>query len=279
MNEKMQIGRINTLKIDRFTEPGIYLMAEDENVVLLPTRYITEDMEVGKEIDVFLYTDSEDRLVATTERPKAMLDELALLEVVDVTKIGAFLDWGLSKDIFAPNVFQKTPFKKGEKRIVRIVYDEMTHRLAASERIYKEVVEDASHLKLYSEVSLIVVAKTPLGFKVIVNNVYEGMLFHNEIFEKIKSGDKKRAYIKTIRKDGRLDLTLQPIGSKKRDVAQEKVLNMLKEHNGKLPYNYKSDPEEIKLAFGLSKKEFKRTLTALIEAKTIILDENGITTN
>jgi len=279
MNEKMQIGRINTLKIDRFTEPGIYLIAKDENVVLLPTRYITKDMEVGKEIDVFLYTDSEDRLIATTKRPKAMLDELALLEVVDITKIGAFLDWGLSKDIFAPNTFQKTPFKKGEKRIVRIVYDEMTHRLAASEIIYKNIIEDTSHLKLYSEVSLIVIAKTPLGFKVIVNNLYEGMLFHNEIFEEIKSGDIKRAYIKTIRKDGKLDLTLQPIGAKKRDVAQEKVLNMLEKHNGKLPYNYKSNPEEIKSAFGLSKKEFKRTLTTLIELKTIKLDENGISTS
>jgi len=279
MNEKMQIGRINTLKIDRKTEPGLYLMAEDENVVLLPTRYITEDMEIGQEIDVFLYTDSEDRLVATTERPYAMLDELALMEVVDVTKIGAFLDWGLSKDILVPNVFQKIPFKKGEKRIVRVVYDEMTHRLAATERIYKDVVEDASHLKLYSEVSLIVVAKTPLGFKVIVNNRYEGMLFHNEIFEKVKSGDKKTAYIKTIRKDGRLDLTLQPIGAKKRDVSQEKVLKILNEHNGKLPYNYKSDPEEIKSAFGLSRKEFKRTLTALINGNIITLNDDGISLN
>jgi len=279
MNEKMQIGRINTLKIDRRTEPGLYLMAEDENVVLLPTRYITDEMEVGKEIDVFLYTDSEDRLVATTERPHAMLDEIALLEVVDVTKIGAFLDWGLSKDILIPNAFMKNPCRRGDTLIVRVVYDELTHRLAATERIYKEVVEDASHLKLYSEISLIVIAKTPLGFKVIVNNKYEGMLFHNEIFETVKSGDKKIGYIKTIRKDGRLDISLQAIGSKKKDVSQEKVLKLLNEHNGKLPYNYKSNPEDIKSAFGLSKKEFKRTLTSLIDANVISLDENGIALN
>jgi len=277
MNEKIQLGRINRLRIDRKTEPGLYLMAEDENVVLLPTRYITEDMQIDQEIDVFIYTDSEDRLVATTQTPYAMLDEVAFLEVVDVTKIGAFLDWGLSKDILVPTAFQKNPFKKGEKRLVRVVYDEKTHRLAATERIYKNETPDASHLKQYSEISLIVVAKTPLGFKVIVNNLYEGMIFHNEIFEDVKIGDKKKGYIKTIRKDGKLDITLQPIGSKKKDLSQEKVIELLKSHNGRLPYNYKSEPEEIKSAFGLSKKEFKRTLTSLIVAKVIEIDETGMT--
>ena len=275
-NYFLELGLINTLKIDRLTTPGAYLMAQDGNDVLLPGPYLTPQMKEGTFIDVFLYTDSEDRLVATTLTPTAKLDELALFEVIDTAPFGAFMDWGLPKDLLVPNMFQKTPFKKGEKRFLRVIYDERTHRLVGTEKLGDFFERNVEGLAINKEAQILIIAQTPLGFKCIVNDKYEGLIYHNEIFEAINLGDKKTAYVKRVRKDGNIDLTLRKPGSKKSGGSNEKVLALLKQNKGIMPYNYKSDAELIKNVFGLSKKEFKRTLTSLVDAGKIEVKDTGI---
>lgn len=275
-NTHLELGTINRLCIDRLTTPGAYLMAEDGKDVLLPGSYLTPTMKEGEMVDVFLYTDSEDRLVATTLTPKAQLDEFALLEVVDTAPFGAFMDWGLPKDLFVPKMFQKSPFKIGERRFIRVVYDERTHRLVGSEKIGDFFDRKVKGLAPNKEVKILIIAQTPLGFKCIVNDRYEGLIYHNEIFEPIALGDTKVAYVKTIRKDGNIDLTLHKPGSKKESTKSSKILELLEKNNGLLPYNYKSDAELIKSVFSMSKKEFKRSLTQLIDEKQIEVKDTGI---
>lgn len=276
LSEHLTLGCINTLRVDRDTTPGLYLMAEDEEDVLLPGQYATEDMQENSLVDVFLYTDSEDRLVATTLKPTAMLDEFALFEVIDVAPFGAFMNWGLTKDLLVPNMFQKTPFVLGEKRFIKVIYDERTHRLVGTEKLGDFFERKIKNLKVYDEANILIISQTPLGFKCIVNDKYEGLIYHNEIFENLELGDKKVAYVKTIRKDGNIDLSLQKPGGKKTAGSHEKVLSLLKENKGSMPYNYKSDAELIKNIFGLSKKDFKRSLTILVDSKKIEVKDTGI---
>ncbi len=278
INEKIELGKLNTLRIDRFTEPGIYLMAEDEADILLPGQYVTDTMSEGQEIQVFVYTDSEDRLVATTDRPKAMVDEFGFFEVVDVADFGAFVDWGLPKDLFIPKNRQKTPFKVGEKRILRVIKDDQSERLLGVEKI-KQYLSHEVEEGYYKNrpVKLLVMARTPLGYKVIVDDKYSGMLFTNEIFEDIAAGDIKKGFVKLVRKDGNMDISLQPIGTAaKTDIATEKIMHLLEENRGSLPYNYKSDADLINSVFGLSKKNYKRALTTLKDADKIDVTDTGI---
>ena len=275
-NQHLHLGEINCLRVDRDTPHGLFLMAEDEKDVLLPKAYVTDAMEIGSLVEVFLYTDSEDRIVATTLKPKAMLEEFGLFEVVDVAPFGAFVDWGLPKDLLVPKMLQKTPFKVGEKRFLKVVYDEKTHRLVASEKLGDFFERRVRGLKPHQEVKILIITKTPLGFKCIVENKYEGLIYHNEIFENITLGDEKTAYIKTIRSDGNIDLSLQKPGTKGGDATAQKILDMLAQSKGILPFNSKSDPELIKENFAMSKKEFKRTLTSLVEKNKIEVKETGI---
>jgi predicted RNA-binding protein (virulence factor B family) len=272
----LELGVINTLLIDRLTTPGAYLMARDGQDVLLPGPYLTPEMKERTLVDVFLYTDSEDRLVATTNKPVAMLDEFALFTVVDVAPFGAFMDWGLSKDLLVPNMFQKTKFEVGEQRFIKVIYDERTHRLVGTEKVGDVLDKKVKGLAVNKEAQILIISKTPLGFKCIVDDKYEGLIYHNEIFETITIGDKRTAYVKSVRKDGNIDLTLRKAGSKKSGSSDEKVLALLKENKGIMPYNYKSDAELIKDVFSLSKKEFKRTLTSLQDAGKIEVKETGI---
>ena len=280
MNKKispyLELGKINTLRVDRETPHGVFVMAEDGNDVLLPAAYTTEKMIENYIVDVFLYTDSEDRLIATTLKPYAMLDQFALLEVVDTAPFGAFLNWGLPKDLLVPTKLQKTPFRIGEKHFVKVVYDERTHRLVGSEKLGDFFDKNVKNLAINKEAEILIITKTPLGFKCIVNDKYEGLIYHNEIFEKINIGDKRIAYIKKVRKDGNIDLTLRKAGSKNSTASSEKVLTLLEENNGILPYNYKSDASLIKDFFGLSKKDFKRSLTKLQDENKIEVKETGI---
>jgi len=272
----LELGVINTLLIDRLTTPGAYLMARDGEDVLLPGPYLTPEMKERTLVDVFLYTDSEDRLVATTNKPVAMLDEFALFTVVDVAPFGAFMDWGLSKDLLVPNMFQKTKFAVGEKHFLKVIYDERTHRLVGTEKVGDFLDKNVKGLAVNKEAQILVISKTPLGFKCIVDDKYEGLIYHNEIFETINVGDKRTAYVKSVRKDGNIDLTLRKAGSKKGGSSDEKVLALLKEAKGIMPYNYKSDADLIKDVFSLSKKEFKRTLTSLVNAGKIEVKDTGI---
>jgi hypothetical protein len=257
MNETLRIGEINTLVIDRTTAPGLYLKAMDDNDVLLPNQYVTESMHVGDTIDVFLYTDSEDRPVATTLLPKAKLGEIAFVDVVDTAEIGAFVDWGLMKDLFVPKALQKKPFKAGEKRFVRVILDEQTGRLVGTEKIGGALETPPRNFYPNTPVSFIIIARTPLGYKAIVDHRYEGMVYHNEIFEPVRIGDIKNGFVKQLRPDGKLDLSLQMTGKAKSSDAGGKIMEMLLQNGGMLPYNTKSDPDLIQNIFHMSKKNFK----------------------
>lgn len=256
MNEHIELGLINSLKVNRVSEPGLYLIANDDEEVLLPNCYVTSKMEIGTNIEVFIYTDSEDRLVATTQIPYAMKNDFASLEVVDIAKFGAFLDMGLPKDLLVPKNKQKSTFQVGNLKVVQIVEDEKTNRLIGTEKF--DLDKNPKDLKQNDEVEIIVYIKTPLGFKVIVNNKFEGLIYHNEIFENINVSDKKRAYIKNIREDGKLDISLQKIGAKGGDENPLKVLDILKQNGNELPFTYKSDAQEIKEFLGLVKKLSKQ---------------------
>jgi len=278
VNNSIEIGKVNTLKIERDTDFGYYLIAQNFEEVLLPNIYIMEDeMPMGSQIEVFVYTDSEDRPVATTKYPYAMLGEFGYFTVVDYQKFGAFVNWGLPKDLFVPLSQQKCHFHIGSKYILRICLDEETGRLYGTHKIGKWLSKDTDKLKENQKVDVLVLSKTPLGYKVIIENLYEGMLFENEIFETLHVGNRKVAYIKKIRKDGKLDLSLQPIGKKATgDIYELKILEILKESNSFISLNSKSDASDIVKVFGLSKKNFKRTITSLIEKKKILLENNGI---
>jgi predicted RNA-binding protein (virulence factor B family) len=209
--------------------------------------------------------------------PYAKLGEYGYFTVVDYKSYGAFVNWGLPKDLFVPLSQQKEYFNIGKKYLLRVCLDEQTGRLYGTQKIGKYFNREMKGLHQNKVLDAIVLAKTPLGYKVIADNQYEGMLFENEIFEPVKVGERKKVYIKTVRKDGKLDLSLQPIGKKaKISEAEGTILQMLKEADGELPFTYKSDAEEIKKVFGMSKKNFKRTLTTLIENKQIELEENSI---
>ena len=271
IDDKIKQGVVNTLRVNRVSEPGIYLISGDETEVLLPNAYVKKDMAIDSLLDVFIYTDSEDRLVATTLKPYLYLNEFAYLKIVDSAKFGYFVDIGLPKDLLVPKNRQKGTYNIGSYKVLQMQFDERTSRLIASEKYILE--EEPKNLKQGDEVEIILYSKTPLGFKVIVNNSYEGMIFHSEIFENLKIGDKKRAYIKNLREDKKLDISLQKIGEK---VDSNKVLEILKANGGVLNFTYKSDAEDIKNMFAMSKKAFKATLTKLIDEKKINLENDRI---
>ena len=271
IDDKIKQGVVNTLKVNRVSEPGIYLISGDETEVLLPNAYVKKDMAIDSLLDVFIYTDSEDRLVATTLKPYLYLNEFANLKIVDSAKFGYFVDIGLPKDLLVPKNRQKGTYNIGSYKVLQMQFDERTSRLIASEKYILE--EEPKNLKQGDEVEIILYSKTPLGFKVIVNNLFDGMIFHSEIFENLKIGDKKRAYIKNLREDKKLDISLQKIGEK---VDSNKVLEILKANGGVLNFTYKSDAEDIKNMFAMSKKAFKATLTKLIDEKKINLENDRV---
>jgi len=277
-NVTINIGEINTLEVMRDTDYGYFLEAKDENEVLLPNVYVMEDdMPMGSLIDVFVYTDSEDRPVASTKLPYAKLGEYGYFTVVDYKPYGAFVNWGLPKDLFVPLSQQKEHFTIGKKYLLRVCLDEQTGRLFATQKIGKYFNREMKGLHQNKVLDAIILAKTPLGFKVIADNQYEGMLFNNEIFETLRIGDSKKVYIKNVRKDFKLDLSIQPIGKKAKIGESEGIIiQLLKEGEGTLPFTYKSDADEIKKTFEMSKKNFKRTLTELIETKQIQLTDDAI---
>ena len=289
IDKRIRLGVINTLKIVRDTDHGFFLMSSsskeeilersetEEYEVLLPNAYITDDMEIEDEIEVFIYRDSEDRIIATTEQPIALVDEFAFVEVVSITSFGAFVDIGLQKDLLVPRNRQKEQFAVGDKRIIRIVEDIETNRLFGVEKITSFLNNKTKYLKINDEVKVMVMAFTPMGYKVIVDNMHEGMIFKNECFTKLFVGNTKKAYIKNIRSDGKLDISMQPIGKEKnKDKSCQDILNLLKEYNNFLPFNSKSDAAEITKRFGMSKKIFKASLVTLQEDKLITSSDRGI---
>ena len=271
MNRSIAVGKINTLRAKRQTKNGIYLASQDGYEVLLPNIYCA-DIALESLVDVFVYTDSEDRVVATTLRPKAILGEYGLFKVVSYEKYGAFVDWGLPKDLFVPLKEQKEHFHVGSFYPLRVCLDGKTNRLYATQKIGKWLVRPQGLLR-NQEVFLFVLAKTPLGYKVIVNNACEGMLFNDEVFAPIAIGDRLHGKIKKVRRDGKLDCVIVD-GRGDDELLIKKFFETIEKNGGKVACTSKSDPSTVGELFGMSKKSFKRTLNHLI-AKNQVVVENG----
>lgn len=269
------VGKMNTLAVLRSTEFGLFLDGGKSGDILLPRRYASGDWKVGDAIEVFVMLDSEDRLTATTLKPYAMVDEFANLRVVSVTGIGAFLDWGMPKDLLVPFREQKIKMREGQSYLVRIYFDRASGRLAASSKLDRFLDKTEPAYTVGEEVELLIAAKTDLGYKAIVNGLHWGVIFHNETFQAMQRGQRIEGFIKQLRPDGKIDLCLQKPGYEKVTNLTDVILQYLKQQGGFMPITGKSPPEEIYAHFGVSKKTYKQAIGALYKKRLIALEENG----
>lgn len=270
------IGKNVELSINRFTSVGAYLEDFKGFEVLLPNKYLTDNMELGQKVDVFIYNDSEDRPVATTETPLIELNNFAFLTVKDVNQFGAFLDWGLEKDLLVPFKEQNSKMVEGGIYLVRLIVDEQTNRLIGTAKINRYLDEKPTDLEIGDEVDLFVAGATDLGQKVIVNNRYAGLIFEDRIVQPLEDGQTLKGYVEFIRQDGKIDISLVPLGIEKFDFFTERLLEYLNEHGGKIELTDKSDPDLIRAALGISKKSFKKAVGNLYKKKIIKLNDDSI---
>lgn len=272
----IKLGVYNILKVERETPQGIYLSSEDNDEVLLPNRYVPEDIFPGKEIEVFVYKDSEDRPVATTQKVFLLLGEYAMLKVVKLTKFGAFMDWGLDKNLLVPFSEQNIDMEEEKSYPIYLYLDEETQRLAGSTRLDDFFDNNQLELEIDQEVDIFIFEETSLGYKVIVNNKYTALLYHNEIFQKIAIGDTKKAYVKKIREDNKVDVSLEKSGYTNIDSFAQQIMQSLENNMGFLALTDKTDAEIIKNELQMSKKNFKKAIGYLYKNKKIELKEDGI---
>ena len=277
----MEVGKYNTLQILRGTSVGMYLGDEEGNDVLLPHKYIPENAQIGENIEVFIYRDSEDRLIATTLKPLILLNQFAILEVVAATQFGAFLDWGLEKDLFVPFKEQNHKLQKGQYVPVYLYLDEQTDRVVASAKVHKYFKNlDGVDLDEGQEVDLLVFEKTELGHNVVVNNLYKGLVYENETFRRLAWGDTTKGYVKLIRDEGKIDISLQPLGFLKTlEPNQKAILDKLQQSGGTLNLSDNSDPIEIQEVLEMSKKAFKKAIGVLYKDKKILIKDDSIVLN
>jgi len=270
------IGKYNTLNIIAVTDNGAYLDGGDLGEILLPNRFLPGDSKIGASIEVFLYTDSADRLVATTEKVLGQVGEFVSLKVAQINKMGAFLDWGLPKDLLVPYNQQHTAMEVGKYYLVRIFLDQRTERVAASSKLDKFIDVWPAEYQQGDKVKLIIGGKTDLGFKAIVNDLHWGLLYDNEIFQPLRIGKKINGYIKQVREDGRLDLLLTRGSKNTVNSFADKLLDNLQKNNGFLPLHDKSAPELIQRTLGVSKKTFKATVGNLLKNGKLSIEKDGI---
>jgi uncharacterized protein len=272
----MEIGKINTLTVVRKSESGWHLADSEKNEVLLPASFVKQDYRIKDEIEVFIHTDSEGRPIATTLKPAAETGNFAYLKVNEVTDVGAFLDWRIEKDLFVPFSEQRFPMERNDFYVVYIYLDERSKRITASSKIDKFVSDDLSELKGGMEVDLLVYDESPLGFSCIINGKYKGLLYHNDIYQEVFEGDEVKGYIKTIRDDGLIDLSLQRVGFKNILSATDLILENLTQSNGFINLSDKSSPEDIAERFNMSKATFKKSIGVLYRQRKILIKEDGI---
>jgi predicted RNA-binding protein (virulence factor B family) len=272
-----QIGKRNLLTVTRSAAPGLYLDGGTHGEILLPGKFIPTGATVGGKVEVFVYRDSEDRLVATTQQPYASVGELAYLRVAAINpRVGVFLEWGLEKDLLLPMREMDGPLNPGERVVVMIVLDERTDRLIASARFNRRLDQRPPHYHEGESVHLMVASKSPLGFNLVVNNAHRGLIYHTEIHGPLKVGDQVQGYIRAIRPDGKLDIALGQAGHRRIGAMSDKVLEVLTARGGYLPYHDNSLPEEIRDVFGMSKKAFKQAIGSLFREERIVIEPSGI---
>ena len=273
----IEIGKYNTLRILRETSVGLYLGDESGEDVLLPNKYCPDDFKIGDEIEVFVYLDHEERKVATNITPKIKFHEFAFLEVTAVTDVGAFLDWGMEKELLVPFREQRQKMEKGRWYVVYLDLDTRTNRLFASNKLEKYLSNEALTVQEGDEVDLVVIQKTDLGYNTIVNNVHKGLIYENEVFKKLNIGDRLKGFVKQIREENKIDISLQPIGYRNSiDPNCELIHKTLVENKGYLALTDKSSADEISARFGISKKAFKKAIGALYKQRKITIGDGGI---
>jgi hypothetical protein len=271
----IKVADYNTLKVMRAVDFGLYLDDGNEGI-LLPKRFVPEGLKVDDEINVFVYHDGEDRLIATTQTPKGKVGDIVKMKAVTVNQVGAFLDWGLMKDLFVPKSKQLSGMREGGEYLVKIYIDEQTGRAVATEKIERELSNDNLTVKEMDEVDLTIFRGTDIGYFVIINNLHTGVLHFNEVYRDIDTGDKYKGYIKKISADNKIDVVIGKPGYNRVEDETGKIMRLLQENNGYLPYNDKSVPEEIYSFFGMSKKTFKMTTGSLFKQRKIIFTQTGI---
>ena len=271
----MELGKYNLLTIDRVTKVGLFL-TDGTKDVLLPLKYIPKNYEIGQDISVFIYLDHEERLVATTLEPYILLNQFGLLRVNYTNQFGAFLDWGLEKDLFVPFKEQARPMEKGKRYLVYSYIDEKTNRIVASSKTNQFLDNKALTVGVGDEVNLIISHTTEMGINVIINDKHKGLLYKDQVYDDIRIGDRVKGYIKSIRPDSKIDVTLQRQGYENIEPNSEKILLELKASRGFIRLNDSSHPEDIRTVFKMSKKTFKKAIGLLYKEKQIDIKEDGI---
>lgn len=272
----LSLGKINVLKVVRKVDFGLYLEGGPTGDILLPTRYVPKGAKVGDELEVFIYLDQEERPIATTQRPKAMVGDFAFLTVAWVNEHGAFLDWGLMKDVFCPFREQKVRMEKGRGYMVYIHIDEESYRIMATAKIERWLSKEKPQYSVNDEVRVLVWQHTDLGYKVIVDNKYQGMIYDNQLFREIHIGESMKAYVSAVRPDGKIDVALQKVGYVQTQDFSQRLMDYLRHHDGYCPYTDKSSAEEIYSTFHVSKKVFKKAVGDLYKRRLITLAPDGI---
>jgi predicted RNA-binding protein (virulence factor B family) len=272
----MQLGKINKLTIKRFAPPGAYLIDLQENEVLLPNKYLTPDMEEGTEVEVFVMKDSSERLVCVTERPYILLGDCVYLDVVEVNPFGAFVDWGLDKDLFVPFAEQRTRLEIGDRYLFTLLYDFETDRLFGSMKVKKVLIPCTDLSMEGQEVDLLICDEGKLGRNVIVDKRYEGLIFKDHQNQPLQREQECKGYVAKVREDGKLDIRLEVPNDSRYDAAEQKILDTLAVQEGFLALTDKSDPDEVRAVLGLSKKTFKQAIGKLYKHRRIALEADGI---
>lgn len=273
----IKVGQDNCLKILRETSVGLYLGDEEGEDILLPNKYVPENFEIDQEIEVFVYRDYADRKIATTLVPKIKLHQFAFLKVAAVSKVGAFMDWGLEKDLLVPFTEQRQRMQEDRWYVVYLDLEEETDRLFASNKLDKYIKNEELDVAVNDEVELIIRAETKLGYNAIINHKFQGLIFDSDIYQDLRVGEEMKGYIKNIRPDNKIDISLQPLGYQKSfDVNSDRIMEILEENGGFMPYNDKSDPDDIADEFGMSKKAFKKAIGGLYKSKLIQIEARGI---
>lgn len=273
----IKIGKYNTLTVVKLVDFGVYLDGGDEwGEILMPNEYVPANCSPDDEVEVFIYFDSEDRIVATTEKPYVKMDEFACLKVVAVSHVGAFLDWGLRKDLLVPFREQREPMVEGRSYLVYAYVDKSSDRIVATTKVDKYLDQDPPKYAPGEEVDLLIARKSDLGYSVVINNAHWGLIYDNEIFQTLRIGQKVKGYIKEIREDEKIDVCLQPAGYAKIDGLAKTILDKIKDNGGVLDVSDKSAPEEIYNLFDCSKKNYKKAIGALFRQGIIEIDDTEI---
>jgi len=272
----VNIGQINTLVVVKKVDFGVYVDGNELGEILLPERYVPSGCKLGDELDVFIYLDSEDLLIATTQIPKAMVGECAYLKVIEVNAVGAFLDWGLPKDLLVPYGEQQKPMEVGQSYVVKLYIDEASDRIAASSRLNKFVVDTSPYFKPQQLVELLICERTELGYKAVVNQAVIGLLFNSDVVKPVSYGDRLQGYVKQVREDNKLDLCMKLVTREALDALSQEILTFIEAEGGVTTLTDKSAPEDIAKQFGVSKSSYKKALGKLYQKRIVLIEKKTV---